>query len=155
VVLSVGANDVGWSDLLQRCAQTECNADSDTAAFAQSLTALSSSLDDALTQIQDQHPAKLILNTYYRPVELTDTCLQYFGISSAKVTWVLNREAELNRAISSAAAKNHATLVKVDFKNHELCDLRTAYIQGPSAPAPLHPTAAGQRHISEQDFEAL
>ena len=153
VVLTIGANDVGWSDLLLRCLQTAC--DDPAAVYTQSINDLIKNLDDALAQIQAQKPAKLLLNTYYHPVESTDACLATFGISSAKVAWVLDREAELNRIVTTQAEKHGGTAVTLDFKGHELCNLVNSYIQGPSAVSPLHPTASGQQRIAQQDAAAL
>jgi len=154
VLITVGANDVNWEKELYTCAVSNCATVENAALFQQSLNQLQANLASMLQSIQVSHPKKVIINTYYPLLANDDTCLVSRGISTSKIIWVNNREAELNATISAAAKQFNDQPVSIVFDGHLLCSA-DPWIQNLSSSAPLHPTAAGQAFIASQDEQAL
>ena len=154
VIVTVGANDVGWSDMLQRCARSMCNSDADLQTYQQDLQNLAVNLDSIYKTIHDAKPHAFLINAYYSILSPTDTCFAAFGITQDKIQWVVDREAELNTVIAGEARKYSAKLITPDFSRHLLCDT-DPWLQGLLGDAPLHPTVDGQKHIAQQDADTL
>jgi lysophospholipase L1-like esterase len=143
IVVTVGANDVGWSDMLQRCARSECTNDTDVATYQQNLQNLKTNLDTIFQTIQQARPHAAIVHQYYALLEPTDTCFASFGITTDKIQRVAERENELNNTIAASAKTYGITVVKIDFHGHLLCN-KTPWVQSLLGDAPLHPSAEGQ-----------
>jgi lysophospholipase L1-like esterase len=154
VLITVGANDVGWSNLLLLCAQTSCTTPASLALFQARMTSMQSQLNVLLEKLASMHPHTVLLNTYYNLVNNDDTCLRPFGITAAKIQWINDREASLNAAIVSAAKAHHDRYATPTFGNHDICG-PNSWIQGLSGAAPLHPTVDGQAVIASYDQAAL
>jgi len=63
--------------------------------------------------------------------------------------------AKIESAVSDAASQGvDAHFVPVSFAGHGLCDGPSSWVLGPEAPAPLHPTPAGQAVYAEAIIDA-
>lgn len=154
VVVYSGANDIGWLKLLNSCTQTNCDTTNNRADITAKLRTLQTNLTSFLRQVQQAKPHRLVVNTYYGLLADGDTCAARFGITPEKIRFINEEEAQLNATITAAATQAKATVAVVDFSGHTLC-AANSWIQGIAAPAPLHPTAAGQQQIAQQDAAAL
>lgn len=154
VVITIGANDVGWSSFLTSCAESDCASAANLALFQGRLTNLQSQLSTLLQDIAALHPHLVVLNTYYSIVSSSDTCQQQYGITTSKITWVNARETSLNETIVSAAQKYHDKYALVTFNGHDICS-PDPWIQSLSSAAPLHPTSDGQSNIATLDEAEL
>jgi lysophospholipase L1-like esterase len=155
VTITIGANDVGWSNLLITCAQTSCATADNLALFQGRITAMQTQLNLLLNQLTPLQPHTVLLNTYYNLIASSDTCMQQFGITTAKIEWINAREATLNAAIAAAATAHHDAYTNVTFgDDHDICS-SDPWIQGLTGSAPLHPTIDGQATIASYDQAKL
>lgn len=152
VSLTIGGNDVGFSNVMETCVlewNSACR-DAVTTAERSISTTLPGHLDSVLRAIQARAPqARIVLLGYPDLYDLarSASCL---GIGTTKRT-VLNQGADaLDQALSAAAARNHAVFadVRPDFAGHQICDGGTGYLNAITFPLEnsYHPTAAGQRY---------
>ncbi|HEX3752588.1 MAG TPA: SGNH/GDSL hydrolase family protein, partial [Streptosporangiaceae bacterium] len=156
VIVSIGANDVGWSGLVGLCAAAPSCADSaSTAYFQQSLNKFASQYVQLLEQLATlpSHP-RVLINLYYNPFDTTQNCLSGHGLTPAKERSLTTLLDALNQVLSNGATAASATPVQPDFTGHALCDANP-YVQGVGSPAPFHPTAAGELAIALADEQAL
>lgn len=156
VIVSIGANDVGWSGLVGLCAAAPSCADSaSTAYFQQSLNKFASQYVQLLEQLATlpSHP-RVLINLYYNPFDPTQNCLSGHGLTPAKEQSLTTLLDALNQVLSNGATAASATPVQPDFTGHALCDTNP-YVQGVGSPAPFHPTAAGELAIALADEQAL
>ena len=82
VIVSIGANDVGWSGLVGLCAAAKSCADSaSTAYFQQHLATFASQYYQLLEQLATlpSHP-RVLINLYYNPFDPRQQCLTREGI---------------------------------------------------------------------------
>jgi lysophospholipase L1-like esterase len=156
VIVSIGANDVGWSGLIGLCAAAQSCADSaSTAYFQQHLNTFASQYDQLLEQLATlpAHP-RVLINLYYNPFDASRSCLSGHGLDPAKEQTLAKLLDALNQVLSNGAAAASDTAVQPDFTGHALCDA-DPYVQGVGSPAPFHPTAAGELAIALADEQAL
>jgi lysophospholipase L1-like esterase len=156
VIVSIGANDVGWSGLVGLCAAaTSCADSASTAYFQQSLNKFASQYVQLLEQLDvlPSHP-RVLINLYYNPFDTTQNCLSGHGLNPAKEQSLTTLLDTLNQVLSNGATAASATPVQPDFTGHALCDANP-YVQGVGSPAPFHPTAAGELAIALADEQAL
>ncbi|HTT53171.1 MAG TPA: GDSL-type esterase/lipase family protein [Streptosporangiaceae bacterium] len=156
VIVSVGADDLGWAAMLRLCAVARaCNDKATTAYFQQQLATLSKDYFQLLSQLADlpSHP-QVIINRYYDPFDLQLNCLSKVGLTTTKLRTLNSRLSTLNAVLAKGAAEFGFTSVKPDFTGHQLCTPQP-YVQGLGDPAPFHPTAEGQLAIALADQAAL
>jgi len=156
IIVSIGANDVGWSGLVGLCAAAKSCADSaSTAYFQQSLNRFASQYYQLLEQLSTlpSHP-RVLINLYYDPFDTTQACLNGHGLDPAKESQLVTLLDALNQVLANGATAATATPVQPDFTGHALCDANP-YVQGVGSPAPFHPTAAGELAIALADEQAL
>jgi lysophospholipase L1-like esterase len=156
VIVSIGANDVGWSGLVGLCAAAKSCADgASTAYFQQHLNTFASQYDQLLEQLATlpSHP-RVLINLYYNPFDTSQGCLTGHGLDPAKEGTLARLLDALNQVLSNGAAAASVTSVQPDFTGHALCD-GDPYVQGVGSPAPFHPTAAGELAIALSDEQAL
>ena len=156
IIVSIGANDVGWSGLVGLCAAAKSCADSaSTAYFQQHLATFTSQYYQLLEQLATlpSHP-RILINLYYNPFDPKQACLTSEGLSAAKETALSGLLSALNKVLSNGAAAASVIPVQPDFSGHALCD-PGSYVQGAGDPAPFHPTAAGELAIALADEQAL
>jgi lysophospholipase L1-like esterase len=156
VIVSIGANDLGWSGLVRLCAATaSCDNRASTAYFQQRLATFASQYYQLLQQLATlpSHP-RVLVNLYYDPFDAQSQCLASKGLDGTKEQSLVRLLDALNRVLSNGARAASQTPVQPDFTGHALCD-PGPYVQSVQDPAPLHPTAAGQLAIALADEQAL
>jgi lysophospholipase L1-like esterase len=156
LIISIGANDVGWSDLLRVCAiSANCDNRAERAYFQQRLAGFSAEYLQLLTDLQTlpNHP-RVLVNLYYNPFSDKADCLADDGITSDKQKSMVSALSALNDILSSGAKAAAFSVARPDFAGHGLCS-SDPWVQGVDAPAPFHPTAAGGLAIALADVPAL
>jgi lysophospholipase L1-like esterase len=156
VIVSVGANDLGWAQMLAYCATApRCDDKATTAYFQQKLASFSKDYLELLSRLAalPSHP-HVIINRYYNPFGVQPECLHNLGYTPAKLAVIDSRLNTLNSLLASGAAQFGFSSPQPDFHGHELCTTQS-YVQGLSAPAPFHPTALGQLAIALADQAVL
>lgn len=156
LIVSIGANDVGWADLARLCAAAPvCDDRATNAYFRSRLTRFALDYRKLLGQLTalPQHPAVLI-NEYYDPFGPDIGCLKREGLTTAKVDVLRSRLAALNTVLDQGATTAGFPVARPRFAGHELCSGQP-YVQGTAGKAPLHPTAAGELAIALADQQVL
>jgi lysophospholipase L1-like esterase len=156
IIVSIGANDVKWSDMLRICAvSTNCDNAAEQAYFQSHLARFSSDWLQLATALQQlpNHP-RVLVNLYYDPFAGDDRCLTQVHVTSGKLRSMLSRLATLNSVLGHGAEAAGFTTALPDFAGHSVCD-PTPYVQGLKAEAPFHPTPAGGLAIALADAHAL
>lgn len=156
VIVSIGANDVEWSNMLRICAVSKnCDNAAEQAYFQSHLARFSSQWLQLVTDLKQlpNHP-RVVVNLYYNPFAGKSSCLAKVHVTSAKLRSMLSRLATLNSVLSHGAQAAEFTTALPDFRGHGVCD-DTPYVQGLTAKAPFHPTPAGGLAIALTDAHAL
>ncbi|MEO7125736.1 MAG: GDSL-type esterase/lipase family protein [Nakamurella sp.] len=152
IIVSIGANDVSWSSLLQLCAVSEnCANSAEQAYFQQQLASFSTDLLQLVAQLQQlpKHPA-VIINQYYDPFPDDVSCLADHGMTPEKQRVLHSDLAALNSLLSASANAAGFTTAAPEFSGHGVC-ATYPYVQDLKDPAPFHPNAAGQLAIALAD----
>ena len=156
VIVSIGANDLGWARLLGYCAAVpRCDDRATTAYFQQQLASFSRDYLELLSRLAalPAHP-HVIINRYYNPFGATPACLRSLGYTPPKVAVLTSRLNTLNTVLAQGAAQFGFSSPQPDFAGHQLCTPQS-YVQGLSSPAPFHPTALGALAIALADQAVL
>jgi hypothetical protein len=154
ILTSIGANDVHWADILTACAAvTGCTSAIQQAYFQQQLALFSRAYLDLLTALTalPNHP-HVIINLYYNPFTGSDSCVA--GLTPSVQATLTAELGALNAVLARGAETASFAVAAPDFAGHGLC-ASDPYVQGPGAPAPMHPTAAGQLAIAVADAQAM
>lgn len=155
VTLTVGANDVGWTELIAKCYTGTCGTAQDTAAVQARLDTLAANMRQALGNMQNHYaaaPPDLIVTGYYQvfPDTIPATCRDLQGIDANELAWGRQQQAAINSTIQTAVADfPFAKFAGIDFSGHELC-AADPWVQGIGDKQPYHPTAAGQTAYAKQ-----
>ena len=149
VTISIGGNDVGFSDIVTACALNGCaagNVDGQPVFdyASDTLKALPDRLDEALSQIKAYAPnATVVLLGYPRlfsdTAEERDTCPMISKLwDVASQDWMNSKAAEVSAVMRDAAARNGVWyLSPIDtFNNHEICGSEGEWIEGVKSPNP-------------------
>lgn len=155
ILVSIGANDVHWSNMLEVCAASPtCQDDVEEAYFQQQLAGFSRDYLQLLTQLKalPTHP-QIVVNLYYNPFVDDDNCLASAGISAAKQQSMTAKLDALNDILAAGAQAASFDIAHPDFTGHGLCS-DSPYVQAPHANAPFHPIPAGELAIALVDAEA-
>jgi lysophospholipase L1-like esterase len=180
VILSVGANDVGWSDFMRFCyGLPRCDDQASDSLFQGRLDLFRVQYAQLLQQLSDLpgHPA-VIVNLYYDPFgkrfdcpELQDPAAVIgspagYGFAAdpgkgnqdekirQKINPLTSELGRMNAVLEQGAEAFGFTSVRPHFEGHELCT-RQPWVQGMSDPAPFHPSAAGELAIAASDLPYL
>jgi lysophospholipase L1-like esterase len=156
VIVSIGADDLGWSALLRLCTvTTTCDDRPSTAYFQQSLAAFTVRYYQLLRRLAalPSHPTVLV-NLYYNPFDPGQHCLDGVGLTPAKQKSLTRLLGALNSVLANGARATGLIAVRPDFAGHALCD-PVPYVQGLTANAPFHPNLAGELAIALADVQAL
>jgi lysophospholipase L1-like esterase len=156
VIVSIGANDVRWADLLRLCAvANSCANQAAQAYFQQQLAGFSRNLLDLLSRLQllKNHPIVLV-NQYYDPFDPDANCLTELGMTESKRRTLEADLSALNTLLANAAKTAGFLSVRPDFADHGVC-APESYVQGVHDKAPFHPNASGQLAIALADDNAL
>jgi hypothetical protein len=156
VIVSVGADDLQWSAILEYCAATtQCDSRASNAYFQQKLAKFSTDYLQLLIQLGSLpgHP-QVIINRYYDPFGSDVSCITQRGLTPAKVSTVQTWLVALNDVLAKGAAQFGFLSPQPSFAGHTLCSA-LPYVQGLGDAAPFHPTALGQLAIALADETAL
>jgi lysophospholipase L1-like esterase len=156
VIVSIGADDLGWSALLRLCTvTTTCDDRASTAYFQQSLAAFTVRYYQLLRRLAalPSRPTVLV-NLYYNPFDSSQHCLDGVGLTPAKQKSLTRLLGALNSVLANGARATGLIPVRPDFAGHALCD-PVPYVQGLNARAPFHPNLAGELAIALADVQAL
>jgi hypothetical protein len=156
VIVSVGADDLQWSDILAVCAvSARCDNRATAAFFQQQLAAFSTAYLQLLIQLGSLpgHP-QVIINQYYDPFGSDIGCVVQQGLTAAKIGTLNSWLTALNQVLANGAAQSGFLSAQPSFAGHQLCSPQP-YVQGLGAAAPFHPTALGQLAIALADQAAL
>lgn len=152
ITITIGANDVQWSQLIRRCYYGTCGTGIQTEVANWRLTRLQQRLHYAMQQVQDRSngtPPTIILTGYYNPVSQACATLYPERISAEEITWVSNGVQNLNQSLQQVAGQySFAHFAPVDFSGHDICS-NAPWVQGLTDQAPVHPTVQGQKAIAE------
>jgi lysophospholipase L1-like esterase len=156
VVVSIGANDVNWSAVLEACAASQvCGNHAEQAFFQQQLARFAPEYFQLITQLQllPNHP-RVVINLYYNPFTGDDACLASVDITDAKRRSLISRLDALNAVLAQGAQTAGFASATPTFNGHGVCDPQP-YVQGVAAAAPFHPTSSGELAIALADERAL
>lgn len=156
IIVSIGANDLQWVDLLRVCAvSASCDDNAQQAFFQQRIASFSTDYLQLLSALQllPQHP-KVLINLYYDPITANADCLSSVGITPAKQEVIVSQLGVLNFILANGAKTAGFLSVQPNFDGHGLCD-DDPWVQGIKGTAPFHPTAAGELAIALADEHAL
>jgi lysophospholipase L1-like esterase len=155
VIVSVGANDLRWSQMVALCAVSSCNDRASEAYFQRTLQRFTQNYYDLLRQLAELHGTpRVIVNLYYTPFTPGSTCLSRIGLTPGRIRVLLERLGAINSVLREGADTFGDLAVQPEFTGHELCRPQP-YVQGLADPAPFHPTAAGSLAIALADERAL
>ncbi len=156
VIVSVGADDLQWSDILAICAvESHCDNRATAAFFQQKLADFSTSYLQLLIQLGSLpgHP-EVIINGYYDPFGSDVGCVVRQGLTAAKIRTLNAWLTAINQVLAKGAAQSGFLSAQPSFAGHQLCSPQP-YVQGLGSAAPFHPTVLGQLAIALADQAAL
>lgn len=156
LIISVGANDVGWSHMIGLCAALpDCGGKASEAYFEQKLESFARDYLVLLTRLRAlPDPPKVIVNTYYDPLPDDTDCVADLGITGDKVTLLHGWLDKMNTVLEEGAAAASFPTARPSFAGHGLCS-PDPFVQSMKGNAPLHPTTAGGLAIALADQAAL
>jgi lysophospholipase L1-like esterase len=157
ITITAGANDVQWSNFIQKCYVSTCGTATDTVIANGALAVLQAKLYYMFYEIQSRSgstPPTVVVTGYYNP--LSAQCVPKIpNVTANEITWVTSYVASLNQTLQSVTSHfPFARFAPVDFTGHDLCSA-DSWVQGQSDPAPVHPTSAGQNAIAQSVLSAL
>lgn len=155
--ITIGANDIGWSQLLQACFITDCATAANTSIVNSRLATLQNSLNALFSSIESRSqgsPPAVVITGYYDPVSVACSTMQT-RLTPDEIAWIAAGVQALNQTIAqSAASFPFVRFAPVDFTGHDVCS-GSSWVQSLNDTAPLHPTAAGQQAIADDVLQAL
>ena len=160
ITLTVGANDIRWVNILQKCYTGICGDDVDKNTVSTGLEGLESNLRNIFEKIQTTYPddtPQVYVSGYYRVFisDISAGCSERAGIDSDEMQWIASVHNDLNETIrKETVLRTFATFVKLDFTGHELCS-PDPWIQGLAEKAPFHPNEHGQAEYSQSILKAI
>jgi lysophospholipase L1-like esterase len=170
VTLTIGGNDVGFADIIQRCALTSplkplgagCK-DSYGNTLDERIAVAGEKVATALAAITERSPNATVALVGY-PALLPDEgpgCFPVVPFSPGDVAWLRGVEKDLNATLEAQAAGAGVTFVDTYTPTigHDMCQVPgVKWIEGlvPTAPAaPVHPNALGMRAMGAAVLDAL
>ena len=152
ISLTIGANDVNWIDLLQRCYQGQCGSLEDDAQIQSSVEAMQRDAVATINTVTSMYPnATLVVTGYYQlfPKNLVDNCEELTGFDQDELNFARSIQTSINQALQTAVqTKERAVFSPINFDGHELCT-KNPWVQTLRESAPYHPTESGQLRIAE------
>ncbi len=159
MTITIGANDVQWNNFITKCYVTGCGSTQDNIQFEALLLQLRVRLFVALADIRmhsgNNSTPRVLLTGYYAVVSNDQPhCSDTDGLTSAAISWINDKEVELNNVIRQATIPfPFVQFLPVNFTGHEFCSYEP-WVQGLTAPAPFHPIAIGQAAIAQSILSA-
>jgi lysophospholipase L1-like esterase len=172
VIVSIGANDVGWSDFLTLCyGLPRCDDEASDRLFQSRLDAFKITYAQLLQQLSDlPNNPDVVITEYYDPFGDTFDCDQLKDPDAAtgppgygfgpdpgqdnqdqkiteKIEPLRSELARMNAVLAQGAEAFGFTVVRPSFEGHALC-AEQSWVQGMGDPAPFHPRAAGELAIA-------
>ncbi len=149
ITLSIGANDVNYTDFLGLCLLPNtpenpgCDTPANTAAFTALLNDAKPKINASVALMKLKNPKHFVITGYYDPFGAT---APLFGLSPSEIAWYQARTADVNNALSQIAANRGVTFVSTSSLNAAagdviLGDPLTTY-------GFAHPSPAGQAKIA-------
>ena len=151
VSITIGGNDVGFSQVMETCVFQLNSACVKAVTTAESSVRrlLPGRLDSLLRAIRTRAPLARIIVLGYPDLYDLSQSRDCIGIGTAKRAALDQGAAVLDRALSAAAARNHDSFadVRPGFARHEICDGGSSYLNALTFPldGSYHPNAAGQK----------
>lgn len=173
VVVSIGANDVGWSDFMTLCyGLPRCDDEASDRLFRSRLDRFKIGYAQLLQTLSDlPGRPEVVVTEYYDPFGSTFDCAELqdpkaraggppgygFGPDPGqddqerkveeKIDPLRSQLGRMNAVLRQGAEAFGFTPVQPRFGGHELCSAQP-WVQGMSDPAPFHPRAAGELAIA-------
>ena len=163
VTLTIGGNDIGFSDLAQDCVSvlpfgSPCRDryTRDGDQISARITATADKVDAVLKAIDSRSPAANILVVDYSAIfpHSGGGCWPRMPVTPADVRWLRSKHVELNAMLAQEAADNGASIVDVYGASvgRDACAGSGTrwvepYIPG-NAAAPLHPNLRGMQAMA-------
>jgi len=156
VLVSIGANEMHWTEFLELClVSPECDDSASSALFAQTLDSFTVDYYDLLQHLASlPGQPRVIVNEYYDPLAANPECPSQPELTAAKSAVLLDRLNTFNTVLADGARNFGFEAVAPSFAGHELCTAQP-FVQGVDDSAPLHPNAAGELVIALADEQAL
>jgi hypothetical protein len=156
VIVSIGANEMHWTQLMELCLiAPQCDDSASAAWFSQALDSFTIDYYDLLQRLAALPGLpRVIINEYYDPLPVKPVCPAQPAVTSAKSAVLLGRLTTFNTVLADGAASFGFDAVAPSFVGHELCTPQS-FVQGVDGNAPLHPNAAGEIAIALADEQAL
>ncbi|NLG46039.1 GDSL-type esterase/lipase family protein [Gordonia sp. (in: high G+C Gram-positive bacteria)] len=156
LVISVGANDVGWSRMVALCAAfPDCGGKASDAYFKQQLETFTRDYLVLLTRLRSlPNPPTVVINTYYDPLPGNSDCVRDLGITDEKSKILHGWLDAMNTVLKQGADAASFPTATPSFAGHGLC-APDPFVQPIDGNAPLHPTTAGGLAIALADQAAL
>lgn len=163
ISITAGANDMKWQTFIGKCYTSTCGTNTDTNVSDAALVLMRGKLTAALESVKlrgiagNVQPPTVVVTGYYNPVSTACATDPAFGsrMTAAEVEWLNGRVVKLNDSIARTAANySFVRFAPVDFTGHDLCSA-DPWVQGLTAKAPVHPTAAGQQAIAQAVVTAV
>ena len=151
VSITIGGNDVGFSQVMETCVFQLNSACVKAVTTAESSVrkVLPGRLDRLLRAVRIRAPLARIVVLGYPDLYDLSQSRDCIGIGTAKRAALNQGAGVLDRALSAAAARNHDPFadVRPEFARHEICDGGTSYLNALTFPldGSYHPNAAGQQ----------
>jgi lysophospholipase L1-like esterase len=156
ITLTIGANDVGWTTYLTKCATTACGTNQDTIDLSSKITSYASGLTSALDKLRTKYSETPIYITgyYHLYPRVNSECIQPTIFEDNELTWLNDATDRLNTAIKAVAITHlKTTYLEPDFSKHLLCTT-APWIEDITDTAPYHPTEEGQKAYAEMVYAA-
>ncbi|MDT3398390.1 SGNH/GDSL hydrolase family protein [Streptomyces sp. B1866] len=172
VTLSIGGNDIGFAVIALTCGSRglvspfghpcqDYYNQNGTDQIAETIALTAPKIDAVLAAITQRAPhAKVVVAGYLRLLPVEGGCWPSMPIADGDVRYLTGVQDKLNAMIADRAKAAGATFVNPgEATGHDACQLPwNRWIDGvlPLANGtPVHPTAAGQRHVTELITSAL
>jgi lysophospholipase L1-like esterase len=152
ITATIGANDLGWTQLLAKCYKATCGTPQDTAFVNAKLATVSNNIHTLLDTVRKEPVApRVVLTGYYQVLPASKKgCPRVDALEANEFTWWRDQEDKLNQTIKQATVGyGFARFAPVDFSEHDICMFGdSSWIQSLGSTAPFHPTAIGQAVIA-------
>jgi lysophospholipase L1-like esterase len=174
VTVTIGGNDIGFSDIVLRCAAaglvhpfgTPCRdqytAKDGSDELAARIAATAPKIAGVLDGIRQRSPrATVLLVGYLRILPDSGGCWPLVPFASGDVPYLDGVERQLNAMLGAQAAAHHATFVNPypASHGHDVCEAPAAkWVEGviPTSVAfPVHPNASGMAAVAGVVLGAL
>jgi len=170
VTITIGGNDIGFSDLAQDCVSlfpfgSPCRNQyvrNSVDEISRRIAETAPKVDAVLQEIGDRSPGAQILVVNYSAIfpHSGNGCYPKMPVARGDVTWLRSKQVELNAMLAGRAAANGAGVVDVYAASvgRDACASSTRRWVEPYIPAtaaaPLHPNLRGMRAMANLVVES-